>query len=222
VTRTRSFSILLLTLIPWIVGCGDDRRRGPVGDSGTPDTSSGDTGGDAADAGDDATSDTSAPLPFALESSVFEEGGMIPLRYECGPPIVADGPGENITPPLSWTSGPATTMSYAIVMRDVDAGGLVHWAIYDIDAATRDIAEGVPGGYDAAFPSGAKQAELQGSGFYGYFGPCSPSSINTYQLTIHALDTPTLPGVDMTTSENDVAAAVEAASIASASLSGES
>jgi hypothetical protein len=107
-------------------------------------------------------------------------------------------------------------------MRDVDAGGFVHWVLYDIPASVRDVAENVPEGYEPAFPAGARQAELQMSGYYGYLGPCSPGRVNTYQITLHALDTAALPGVDATTTENALAAAVEAASIASASLSGES
>jgi Raf kinase inhibitor-like YbhB/YbcL family protein len=113
-------------------------------------------------------------------------------------------------------------MSYAIVVRDIDAGNLVHWVLYDIPATILEVAEDVPAGYMPTFPAGAKQAELQGSGYYGYFGPCSPRSINTYQWTVHALDTTTLPGVTMTSTENEIANAVEAASIASASVSGES
>lgn len=177
---------------------------------------------DAAAPIDTGPPDTGMPPPFELTSSAYAAGGTIPLRYECGPPIVPDGPGENVTPPLAWTAGPAGTMSYAIVMRDRDAGNLVHWVIYDIPASVRELPEGITAGYAPATPAGAHQAEIQGSGYYGYFGPCSPGRVNTYEITVHALDTATLPGVDMASTENTIAAAIEAAAIASASLSGES
>ena len=52
------------------------------------------------DAGADAgPPDAGPPLPFELTSTAFEAGARIPLRYECGPPPVPDGPGENVTPP---------------------------------------------------------------------------------------------------------------------------
>jgi Raf kinase inhibitor-like YbhB/YbcL family protein len=159
-------------------------------------------------------------LPFALTSTAFAEGEMIPLVHECGPPI-AQGPGDNVSPPLTWTPGPTTTQSYAVVMRDLDAGNLVHWVIYDIPASVTSLPEGIPSGYQPPEPAGSKQAELQGV-VHSYFGPCSPNSVNTYQWTVHALDVPTLPGVTMDTAENVVAPAVEGMSIASASLSGES
>jgi Raf kinase inhibitor-like YbhB/YbcL family protein len=150
------------------------------------------------------------------------EGETVPLRHECGPPIVADGPGENLSPPLAWTAGPPDTLSYAIVVRDLDAGRLVHWVLYDIPADIRALDEDVPTGYMPLIPDGAHQAEIQGSGYFGYFGPCSPGSINTYQWTLHAIGAASLPGVTRTSTEDEIASAVEAASLASASLSGES
>jgi len=194
---------------PWIaiVGCGDD-------------TSADATGG-AGGAGGTATGGMGGMAPFELTSSALAEGETIPLTYECGPPLVADGPGDNVSPPLTWTAGPPGTQSYAIVMRDTDAGDLVHWVIYDIPATVTSLPEDIPNVYAVTDPSGAKQAELQGAA-HGYFGPCSPNSVNTYQWTVHALDVPTLPDVDMGTPENTIAPAVESISIASASLSGES
>jgi Raf kinase inhibitor-like YbhB/YbcL family protein len=175
------------------------------------------------DAGVDAPMpDSGPPPPFELTSSAYEDGGTIPLRYECGPPIVGDGPGENVTPALAWTDGPPDTLSYAIVMRDRDAGNLVHWVLYDIPASARSLPEDVASGYDVASPAGAHQAEIQGSGYFGYFGPCSPGRVNTYEITVHALPTATLPGADASITEDAAAAAIEAAAIASATLSGES
>lgn len=209
---------LLFVSLILLVACSEDRRTGTA-DGGTigVDGGTADAGG-TPDAG---PPDAGEPEPFTLTSSAYAEGETIPVRYECGPPV-AEGPGDNASPPLAWTAGPSATMSYAIVMRDLDFENLVHWVLYDIPATARSIDEDVPAAYMPLFPDGAKQAELQGSGYFGYLGPCSPASVNTYQITLHALDTATLPGVGRTTTEDDIAAAVEAASIASASLSGES
>ncbi|MBW2457771.1 MAG: YbhB/YbcL family Raf kinase inhibitor-like protein [Deltaproteobacteria bacterium] len=212
---------------PWIValtallmagGCDDtaegddDDGSGGSGTGGTASGSGGATGGGGGSGG---------MLPFALTSTAFAEGDTIPQQYECGAPAPVTGPGQNLTPPLSWTPGPPGTLSYAVVTKDLTAG-ITHWAIYDIPAVVTSLPEGIPDGYQPANPGGSKQAEIQGSGWYGYFGPCSPSSINTYQWTVHALPSEALPGVDMSTTETNVAAAIEGASIASASLSGQS
>jgi len=166
--------------------------------------------------------DTGAPPPFELTSSAYENGGVVPLRHECAPPLIPDGPGENISPPLAWSAGPATTMSYALVMRDRDAGDLVHWVLYDIPPDVREIAEDMPSGYSVTAPAGAHQAEIQGSGYFGYFGPCSPGRVNPYGITLHAHETGPVPGVHPPSREGAIPGGRRAASIASTTLSGES
>ncbi len=71
------------------------------------------------------------------------------------------------------------------------------------------------GGLPADVP-GAKQANGN------YLGPCSCNSKNTYQWTVHALDTATIAGLAAGAAKAAAATAVEAASKASAALSGES
>ena len=168
-----------------------------------------------------------APVPFELTSSAFESGEMIPLVHECGPPFPNGGPGENETPPLSWTAGPEGTASYAVVMRDKDftppdfEDGLIHWAIYDIPAEVTSLPQGIPEEEAVDDPAGAKQAEVQGSGFFGYFGPCSPNSVNTYRFTVYALPEATLDlGGD--SSEINVAEVAKANALDRTSLAGES
>lgn len=161
------------------------------------------------------------PMPLAMSTDAFGDGDPVPQRYRCGPPApVGNQPGGNVTPAMTWTGGPAETMSWAVVVRDRSAGGLVHWAIYDIPLETRSIAEGVPPGYEPASPAGSKQAEIQGSGFFGYFGPCSGGRGNTYEWTLHAMPAATLPGVMQNSRETAVANAIEGMSLESASFTG--
>ncbi|MEM6991561.1 MAG: YbhB/YbcL family Raf kinase inhibitor-like protein [Myxococcota bacterium] len=168
---------------------------------------------------------TTGSVEFQVTSSAFTEGGTIPQPHECGPPLSPDGPGDDVSPDLTWTPGPAETQSYAVVVRDIDATipafpeGIIHWVIYDIPADGLSLPEGVAPGYDV---SGAHQAELQGSGYFGYFGPCSPTTVNTYVFTVHAMPDPTIAGVTMASSESEIAAMIESSSIAQTSLSGES
>lgn len=156
---------------------------------------------------------------FALTSPAFTEGMMIPDVHTCV--------GLDISPQLDWTSGPPTTMSYAVVMRDIDFTqngnqplGFAHWAIWDIPSSAMGLPEDVDNDYQPADVAGAKQAQTF-NGMRGFAGSCSPNSINTYQFTVHAVPDATLGGLDMSTSIVDAAAAIEAASVASASLSGE-
>ncbi len=215
-----------LLLLCLLVACEEAEDTtdddGGAGSSATSTTASGSGGATAGSGGGGGS------LPFALTSTAFTEGETIPLVHECGSPAPVSGPGDNETPPLTWTAGPSNTQSYAIVVRDVDAtvpqfpNGIIHWVVYDIPATTTSLPQNVAPGYEPGTPAGAKHAEIQGSGYHGYFGPCSPNSVNTYVFTVHAMASPTLDGVTQDTTEKDVAALVESTSIASASLSGES
>ena len=58
------------------------------------------------------------PGPFALTSPEFEEGGPIEEKFRCT--------GDNVSPALSWSCGPAGTLSYAVTQihaRAPDCGG---------------------------------------------------------------------------------------------------
>jgi Raf kinase inhibitor-like YbhB/YbcL family protein len=211
----------LIAITPACGGDDDGSGGGTTTGSGAGGTGTGGTGtGGVGTGAGGGMGGSGGMLPFELTSTAFMEGETWPTQYECGPPL-SMGPGMNISPPLSWTPGPAETQSYAIVMRDLDFMSLVHWVIYDIPASALGLPEGIPSGYDVADPAGAKQAQLQMVQNL-YLGPCSPQDINTYELTVHALDVATLSGLDENSQENDVAAIVEAMSLASAKLSGES
>ena len=54
-------------------------------------------------------------------SSAIPDGGEIPARYTCR--------GEDVSPPLLWTGVPSGTVELAVVVRDVDAEGFVHWVV---------------------------------------------------------------------------------------------
>jgi Raf kinase inhibitor-like YbhB/YbcL family protein len=195
--------------------------QGPDG-SGDHDGATADSAADTGvqDSGIDATSpDAATPPPFELTTTAFAEGEIIPLRYECGG--ILQGPGENISPDLAWTAGPEETLSYAIILDDVDSG-VVHWVIYDIPADVFQLSESMPSGYTVVTPAGAKQAELQGSGYYGYFGPCSEVSTNTYRWTLHAMSAATVTGATQATTEYEMVPLIQAQSLASAQFTGES
>ena len=159
--------------------------------------------------------------PFEVSVPGHTEGAMWASIYEC--PNCNNG-GTQTSPELSWTSGPAGTMSYAVVMRDLDfMNGFIHWAIWDIPATESGLAEGIPEGFNpgAPAPAGSKQAPFNGQ-LEGYLGMCSCNSINTYEFTVYAMPDATLVGLDMGSTKEEAAAAIEAAALASVAISGES
>src|SRR5260370_18264504 len=97
--------------------------------------------------------------------------------------------GGNQAPRLQWSGAPAGTKSYAVTMFDPDAptgSGFWHWLTWDIPASDTSL--------DAtALPAGAV-AGTNDAGLTGYLCPCPPPGDRThrYQLTLYALDVPSL------------------------------
>lgn len=113
-----------------------------------------------------------------VRSAEFARAGAIPSRF------TADG--ENASPPLSWSPGPAGTKSYALVMDDPDAPGgtWVHWIVWNLH--DNQLAENVS--RDPRSLAGA----VQGCNSWrrtGYGGPSPPSGTHRYFFRVHALDT---------------------------------
>jgi Raf kinase inhibitor-like YbhB/YbcL family protein len=114
-----------------------------------------------------------------LKSPVFSQGRAIPSKYTCE--------GKDVSPPLAWTETPPGTKSLALIADDPDApmGTWVHWVIYNLSSAKRQLAE--------AFPTDARLADgtIQGMndfGRTGYGGPCPPSGTHHYNFQLFALD----------------------------------
>ncbi|MGH2574220.1 MAG: YbhB/YbcL family Raf kinase inhibitor-like protein [Ignavibacteria bacterium] len=118
-------------------------------------------------------------MEIKLTSTAFEEGGMIPKKYTCD--------GEDISPPLSWTSAPSGTKNFAIICDDPDApaGTWVHWVIYNLPADQMNLSENI---------SSKKQLEndarhgINDFRKFGYGGPCPPSGTHRYFFKLYALD----------------------------------
>jgi Raf kinase inhibitor-like YbhB/YbcL family protein len=144
-------------------------------------------------------------------TSVFNDGTAIPARFTCE--------GQNLSPPLSWNAPPPQTQSFALTCEDPDAPGGVwhHWAIYDIPAGQRSLAEHYPRSNAA---DGTKQArnDFQRQ---GYDGPCPPPGHGPhhYQFKLLALSTAHLP-VNENPACRDVEAAAKPFILSSAMLVG--
>jgi Raf kinase inhibitor-like YbhB/YbcL family protein len=116
-------------------------------------------------------------MRLGVSSNVLTEEGSIPTAYTCD--------GENTSPDVQWTGAPDGARSFTVLMDDPDAGGFVHWLVYNIPGS----AIGLPGGVtdEETLADGARQG-TNSRGDTGYTGPCPPSGTHTYVITVYALD----------------------------------
>ncbi|NQX88993.1 MAG: YbhB/YbcL family Raf kinase inhibitor-like protein [Halioglobus sp.] len=101
--------------------------------------------------------------------------------------------GDNVSPDLQWTPGPAGTQSYAVTVYDPDAptgSGWWHWIVYDIpvDVTALSMGAGAVGG--TSLPQGASHGPSD-FGIHGFGGACPPEGHgdHRYVFTVFALKT---------------------------------
>ena len=111
---------------------------------------------------------------FTLSSPDFGEGQPIPRRYACD--------GDDASPPLAWSGAPGEAAAFALVMDDPDAGGFVHWVVFDMTASASGS---LPTGWSRS-PDASPQG-TNGFGRVGYGGPCPPSGTHRYDFRLLAL-----------------------------------
>lgn len=118
-------------------------------------------------------------MELIVTSTAFEEGSMIPSKYTCD--------GENVSPPLAWTSVPEGTKSLALISDDPDApmGTWVHWVLFNIPANVDELPENLPP--QERLDNGAKHG-MTDFRRIGYGGPCPPSGTHRYYFKLYALD----------------------------------
>ena len=133
---------------------------------------------------------------FQIKSSSFQQGGEIPQKYTAK--------GENISPPLLWTSIPAGTQSFSIICEDIDANSFTHWVVFNIPGNVNQLSEGITN--QGTLENGAKQG-INDFGKIGYSGPAPPSGTHRYVFKIYALDIELNLGVGAT--KNEVNSAIQ-------------
>jgi Raf kinase inhibitor-like YbhB/YbcL family protein len=110
-----------------------------------------------------------------LTSPAFTMNGLIPSRYACD--------GDDVNPPLLIENLPLGTQSFALILDDPDAPGgtWVHWVVWNISPATKEIAEN-------SLPPNALQG-MNDFRQHAYGGPCPPIGTHRYFFKLYALDT---------------------------------
>jgi len=126
-----------------------------------------------------------AASTFALETSAFLNGGLIPSTDAASSGTCG---GRNVSPPLLLSGAPPNARSFALVVFDPDAAaghGFVHWVAYGIAPAAVRFGAGLGSQPSPAFTGGVNDA-----GTAIYFGPCPPPGDppHHYVFTAYALD----------------------------------
>jgi Raf kinase inhibitor-like YbhB/YbcL family protein len=118
-------------------------------------------------------------MDIKIKSLAFVPGGKIPWKYTCD--------GMDISPPLSWTSGPEGTKTFALICDDPDApmGTWVHWVLFNLPADITEFRENVLP--EKKLENGAKQG-MNDFRKIGYGGPCPPGGTHRYVFKLYALD----------------------------------
>jgi hypothetical protein len=201
-------TLRILGLAAALAACGDDD------DGDDDDSASADAAAtiDAPASSPDAAGPPDAAPTFALTSTAFAEGGVIPDMNSCQ--------GANVSPALAWAGGPAA-QSYALVFTDVtdmDAP-FIHSAIWDIPGSVMELPENVEKVAEPSVPAGSKQPLAYNGTTRGYLGPC-PGSMHTYQFVIYALPVNPTPDLTLASTRAQVEAKVQELALDTASLSG--
>jgi Raf kinase inhibitor-like YbhB/YbcL family protein len=116
-----------------------------------------------------------------VTSSAFNSGSPLDDKYTQN--------GDNMSPPLTWSKGPAGTQSYAVFAEDAGVNRhdpITHWVLYDIPSTTTTLRENIP--TDAKLDSGMMQG-LNVRKAAGFVGPKPPAGqTHPYHFEVFALN----------------------------------
>jgi Raf kinase inhibitor-like YbhB/YbcL family protein len=117
--------------------------------------------------------------PLLMESTAFEDGGIVPQKYAGR---------EGVQPGFTFSNAPEGTVSYAIIFHDLDVGlmngtnDVLHWIAWNIPASAKGIPEG-------KLPEGSVTGKNI-AGQNSYFGPGAPPGprYHHYVFELYALN----------------------------------
>ncbi|MEP6493866.1 MAG: YbhB/YbcL family Raf kinase inhibitor-like protein [bacterium] len=120
---------------------------------------------------------------MTLTSSAWKDGDVIPVKYS--------QPGEEVSPPLSWSGAPDSAVSFVLIAHDANAAigngldDMLQWMVWNIPGSARSLPEAVPQG--GQLPDGARQISATGPYYRGPAAP-SPGPAHHYLFELYALD----------------------------------
>lgn len=182
------------------VGSNSGRASGHYGVGGTSGKAS--AGASVTTGGAREDGQAGAPSSFRLTSTKLADGATIPISATC-----ESTASSSQLPPLTWTSAPAGTQSFALVFVDTtliganppNANGF-HSAMWDIPATVNSLPEGLPAGSPPAGIAGLETVkQKKAPSGNAWLGPCPnfPSTTrtktDTYEFRLYALNVAALP-----------------------------
>ena len=214
--RHAGSSILFLMLSAGAFGACSSSSGSPIDAAPPTDTASDTTVSDAGGFDYPTVDGPQSPATITLTSAALTEGAVFAAENTCA--------GVNTSPPLTWTAGPTGTMSYAVVLSDLN-NAAAHWVIWDIPSGITSLTAALPGDSPLTTPPvGAKQ--LHKFQFFGaggaYRGPCpGANGPHTYTFEVSAVPTATLTlGASPTTEQ--IRVVLQAVALGHGDLSGTS
>ena len=120
--------------------------------------------------------------PLTLTSPQIQDNGTLAIKNACSdkqrsPNCV----GENVSPPLAWSSVPEDTKSFALLLFDPEGrapAGVSHMVVYGIPADVKGFAEGELSQPSDKFVGGKSTMEKS-----VYFGPGTPPNTDWHHYT---------------------------------------
>jgi Raf kinase inhibitor-like YbhB/YbcL family protein len=173
--------IVVLALTPLVVTRAQTGQRGaqpptpppPGGPPGQPATPGQRGGGGGRGRG--------AIASMTMSSPAWPDGASMPRKYTQA--------GEDVSPPLSWSGAPDGTVSFVLMVHDLDAplgaDDLLHWLVWNIPGAATGLPEQVPQG--STLPDGTRQISATGPTYRGP-GALAAGPVHHYVFELFALD----------------------------------
>lgn len=119
---------------------------------------------------------------LSVTSETFTAGGPLPTSA-----AHSYAGGDDQSPQLSWTPGPAGTKSYAVTCYDPDAPtdiGFVHWVLFDLPARVTSL----PAGFGGHPEDGIEGYTDWGQSSWGGCAPPAGHGPHHYRFRVYALD----------------------------------
>jgi Raf kinase inhibitor-like YbhB/YbcL family protein len=154
---------------------------------------------------------------FELQSSAFQNNGIIPNKYGYG---VNDGR-ANVSLPFNWINPPKGTKSFALIFYHPNHPNhnRIQWAVLNIPASYNGIAENASG---RNMPIGSIELPNYRRTTPPYYGPepFPGGAPFEYIATLFALNVPFINGLDSYKSYSEITGLLEGKIIAKAELTG--
>jgi Raf kinase inhibitor-like YbhB/YbcL family protein len=120
---------------------------------------------------------------MTLTTTAWTDGGPIAIKYTQA--------GEEVSPPLTWSTVPEGVVSFVLIAHDLDAAvgngtdDLLHWLLWNIPGQATSLPEHVP--TVPQLPDGTRQISATGPAYRGP-GAAAAGPAHHYVFELFALD----------------------------------